>query len=163
DYKGLKKAIRWVAFSPDGKLLAAATDSETRLWAPGNEKDKATFADSGPLVFSPNSRLLALVKHNKIRRDAIELWDVATGQRVATLPGYEDNIRAVAFSPDGKTLGSACRMFVLGDWTSEVRLWDVAMAKETAKFEARDEEPSSAAFSPDFKHLALATRESFLD
>jgi hypothetical protein len=163
DFKGLRRAIRWVAFSPDGKLLAASNGGETRLWELGNKKEKTTFPGNGPLAFSPGGKALALVGGKVSERPSIRLWDVAAGKVTATLGGYKGTISAVAFSPDGKTLGSVSSPYKTGGPVSEVKLWDVATAKEEASFEARDEELTGAAFSRDFKRLALATRESFLD
>ena len=39
--------------------------------------------------------------------DSVHFWDVATGAEQRTLKGHEDQVFAVAFSPDGKLLVSA--------------------------------------------------------
>jgi WD40 repeat protein len=49
----------------------------------------------------------------------IRLWDVASGEEVARLPGHASWVFCLAFSPDGTTLASSS-----GDAT--VRLWDTA-------------------------------------
>jgi WD40 repeat protein len=47
---------------------------------------------------------------------------VASRQLKATLQGHTDEINALAFSPDGKTL-------VTGSRDKTVRIWDVALTK----------------------------------
>jgi len=51
---------------------------------------------------------------------------VATGKIQATLKGHTGEVWSVAFSPDGKTLGS-------GSSDQTVKLWDVATGNKTDK------------------------------
>jgi WD40 repeat protein len=48
----------------------------------------------------------------------IKLWDVHSGQCTGTLQGHKQDIFALSFSPDGRTLASAAR-------GNDVKLWDV--------------------------------------
>ena len=59
---------------------------------------------------------------------AVWLWDLATGEEVARLPGHTNYVWSLAFSPGGKTLASGS-----GDKT--VRLWDTEPLRE--RHEAR--------------------------
>jgi WD40 repeat protein len=46
--------------------------------------------------------------------ETLTLWDRGSGRRIARFPGHQGNIKAVAFSPDGKTLaGTGGRNIVL--------------------------------------------------
>jgi WD40 repeat protein len=56
--------------------------------------------------------------------NAVLLWDVASGQALATLKGHTDSVTSVAWSPDSRRLASGCDS---GD--STVRLWEGASAK----------------------------------
>jgi WD40 repeat protein len=66
------------------------------------------------VVFSPDGRTLAAADDR-----AVQLWDVATGKRMARLEGHEGKVKCLAYAPDGKCLAS-------GSYDRTVRLWDVA-------------------------------------
>jgi RNA polymerase sigma factor (sigma-70 family) len=106
------------AFSPDGKRLATAyADGFVRFWDVATGKQLATDLS--------HVRLEGLMRIDEVRR-----WDV----------------RAVAFSPDGKRLVSAG-----GD--TAVKVWDPATGKEVRAFHHTDA-VLSVAFSPDGTILA---------
>jgi WD40 repeat protein len=111
-------AVWGVAFSPDGRLLATASDLETaRLWDPATGEDRRTLTGHAGAVwavaFSPDGQLLATASEDKTAR----LWDPATGEDRRTLTGHAGAVWAVVFSPDGQLLATASQ-----DKTT--RLWD---------------------------------------
>ena len=112
----------WVdlAFSADGKLLAAAggergVSGEVRIWSGGDlVKTLKGHADAVYAVaFSPDGRLLATGSYD---RDIL-LWDLAAGKPLRTLEGHNEAVFDLAFRPDGKILAS-----VSADRT--VKLWE---------------------------------------
>ena len=54
------------------------------------------------VVFHPDGTRIASGGRDR----AVRLWDVASGQEVAHLPGHTSYVWSLAFSPDGKTLVS---------------------------------------------------------
>ena len=109
------------AFSPDGRILAAAVDGSIRLWDTATRQQIGTPMTAGPdplyaVAFSPDGRTLATAGADGTAR----LWDVATEQQIGTpMTAGPDPLYAVAFSRDGRTLVTAG-----GDGTA--RSWDVA-------------------------------------
>ena len=142
-----------VAFSPDGKTLAAVgCDLCFRVWRlPSNKEADAFLPNDGAawgLAFSPDGKTLAVSRGD----GSIQLYAVATGNRIATLKRHDGWIYTVAFSPDGKTLASGS-----GDKT--IKLWNIATAKEAATLKGHKEVVSSVAFSPNGKTLASGSAQ----
>ncbi|MGH7170236.1 MAG: WD40 repeat domain-containing protein, partial [Gemmataceae bacterium] len=147
--RGHKEGIEVVAYAPDGKRIATASqDGSIRLWdaATGREirrleaKDGMVYATA----FAPDGRTIA----SGGRRRAIHLWDVATGQERRAFGNPGGMTLRLAFSPDGKML--ATRRFEEKD----IRLWDVAKGESIRQLAGPRAGCPSLAFSPDGKTLA---------
>ena len=106
-----------LVFSPDGKRLASFNSRGTiKVWDIASKKNVATIrAHEGPgpfdvwsfdgLSFSDDGKLLASAgawRGDDIETSEIKLWDVATGDQVASLPGSAP----LVFSPDGRFIAS---------------------------------------------------------
>ena len=105
------------AFSPDGRILAAAYLDRIFLWnvtkparprllrtlaAPVAPPQKALF-NQGDIAFSPDGRLLA----STVSSNQVAVWNVADparATRIATVPSQSGFMNALAFSPCGNLL-----------------------------------------------------------
>jgi hypothetical protein len=156
--------VDWVAFSPGGKALAAATSGHyshsIHTWDSSNAKEllRKAFQDaptSNP-VFGPDGWVLA----TSDRPASFHLLEPATGKRPRRFesPGSHAFLTAVALSPDGKMLASAEEAVALstkratpGSWA----LWDVATARELHRHDVPRGGVTAIAFCPDGKWLAV--------
>ncbi|HEX4144272.1 MAG TPA: hypothetical protein VHY91_12250 [Pirellulales bacterium] len=120
--------IEFASISPDGKMLATSGGNSILLWdLAGGQKLRQTdlaAAPIGRILFSPSGDLMASAGGAE-NDGLVTLWDPATGKAVGTLAGHRRDVRALAFTHDGKTLAT-------GGGDGSVRLWDVASRKQSA-------------------------------
>ena len=112
------KYIQDLAFSPNGRLLAAATDfGFARLWDTASLKEVATlpsiFLGKHSVAFSPDNTRLAVGGNGP---EAIKLWDLNSREELFSLAGQGTHFKFSAFSPDGNVLGALSRVGVLHLW-----------------------------------------------
>ncbi|OUC93904.1 TIR domain-containing protein [Streptosporangium minutum] len=113
--------VAGLAFSPDGRSLAAGGADGVVLW--DTTTRKATGIGSGrdlydSVAFSPDGRILAAGADDL----DIWLWDTATGKLIGKLSGHFNTASGLAFSPHGDILASA-------GLDGRIILWDVKTRK----------------------------------
>jgi WD40 repeat protein len=124
------------AVSPNGQVLAVAEQanldkegkmesSVLHLWELGTGQPLpdiiVSHGQAHSLAFAPDSKVLAT------GGPMVYLWDVATGKRLAALPGPGDAAELLVFADQGRTLVGVSA-------TGMVRCWEVATGKVTASF-----------------------------
>jgi WD40 repeat protein len=147
-----------VVFNSGGTLLGTGCGSDACVWNLATHKlilNLHTASGINGVAFSPDGTLLAGAGLTSI--DAVFLWNMSNGDRVATLhdPGGE-GVTDVAFSPDGTLLAAA-------NASGSTYLWDVATDTLVATLTGPGVQAgpnahwvNSVAFSPDGTLLAAA-------
>ncbi len=87
----------------------------------------------------------------------IQIWDAPTGKHLRKLAGHEEPIRAIAISPDGKTVVSSS--FTISQGTGLTRVWDVASGKSLHGIPGGGK---FVRFSPDGSTFWLVVRDKLL-
>jgi WD40 repeat protein len=137
--------IHALAFSPDGRTVAAGGEIRAIfLWELASGKlclQLQLPSDTGVqcLGFSQDGRFLASASSAPFvdsgsRAPVVSMWDLAAEKEVAKLAGHQGLIRALAFSPDGKTLGTVSddSTALLWRWREALPLTDRPTARITA-------------------------------
>ncbi len=166
--RGFRGYVYNMAFSPDGRLLAAACGDHwyhveapgcVKVWEVATGKELHSFQGFGvffAVAFSPDGKLLAAGGADKEPKNRMGLsggttvWDLATGAEARTIRG--PRVFSLAFAEGGDDL-------VIGD-RAGVGVWSIAQGIERRRFDARAFQGGSnsglhrLAFSPDRRRLA---------
>jgi Tol biopolymer transport system component len=133
-----------IDFSPDGTLIATGGGNNYTavLWNASTGKKVRLFVGDAVVASVAFNR-----DGTRLATD-LELFDVATGERLARLDGSADDVK---FSPDGRFLATASG----NDFNLGTLLFDQGTGKQIRRISG--EYAFSLAFSPDSKLLATAT------
>jgi WD40 repeat protein len=141
-----------IAFSPDGKTLAATDQRGASLFDAVSGREVLRFPRFNRtvrnLAFAQDGKTLAAVYGH-----GVLLWDVATGREKHKLDHLQV-VEAAAFGPEGKTLATVDSLGGFG-------VWDLDTGRRLREFHAArqpDDERqggTSLAFLPDGKTLAV--------
>jgi len=138
--------IYGVAFTEDSKKLVFTRSKDLLVWDLENDKklhdiqiNQYTF----PVAVSEKTNTILTGSQDKAR-----VWNLDTGDLRFELAGPENEPRAIAISPDGKTLVTS------HEWGNSIHTWDAATGKLKKEITSVSR-ASAMAFSPDGKTLAV--------
>ena len=162
DFEGHVHGTGALTFAPRGKILAFASwwDRSVQVWEPVRgrllwkwrpEASGGKVPWTRAIAFSPDGRIIGAALDD----GSAQLWEWASGERVATLAGHEGAATSVGFSGDGKTL-------VTGGVDKSVRVWDVVTGEETYCLDGHDDEVHGVAVSPDGSRVAARDKGRFV-
>jgi WD40 repeat protein len=107
-FSGHDGGVNRISFSPDGQIIASASDDKTvKLWRAKDGKLITTLKDKGHtdlvygVSFSPDGQMIASASKDK----TVKLWK-RDGTFIRNLQ-HTDVVNAVSFSPDGQIIASA--------------------------------------------------------
>ena len=144
-----KGGINEIQYSPDGMLLAVASDIGIWLYDTSTSQEITLLTGhTAPvlsLAFSSNGRTFVSGGGD----GTIRFWDRNTGTHKTRLIAYQLDVNSLAFSPDGHLLAS-------GSDDGAIRLWDAITAEHrvTMTLGRHAAKMNSVVFSPDGNTIA---------
>lgn len=156
----LKQSAAAVDFSPDGKMVLAATIEGILLWDAQSGAAIRTLGAITPgpgtaystAAFSPDGRSVLAGTHG----GTLRYFDVATGSEIRPFAGaHAFYVSAIAFGPDGVLAASAAD-------DGSVRIWDIASGRTLRTINAHADKATCLAFSPDGHALLTGGMDGYV-
>ncbi|GBO52936.1 high-affnity carbon uptake protein Hat/HatR [Pseudanabaena sp. lw0831] len=147
-------AVQNVALSPDGKIIASASDDGTvKLWEleGDNSNPIKEIKDQGgwvrAVVFLSDRQIVTAGQDKNIK-----IIDIASGKVVKTLSGHTNLINNLAIAPTSDLL-------VSGSYDNTVNLWQISTGKLMRSLTGHTDKIWGLAISPDGKQVVSASRD----
>ncbi len=159
---GHRGTVLSVVYTPDGRSLACGSFDSGTLCRKVDSFIQIWDVNSGACLRTlsgPNARVIRTLEGKAVAYSpdgkrvvisidkTIKIWDVETGACLRTLSGHNAPVRAVAYSPDEKSLAS-------GSDDRTIKIWDVESGACLRTLDEHKDGVTSVAYSPDGKSIA---------
>ena len=146
--QGHSNEINNLSFSPDGQMIASASDDKTiKLWGKDGRELQSFQGHSDWVVsvsFSPDGQMIASASKDT----TIKLWS-KDGRELQTFHGHGIAVISVSFSPDSQMIASAGHDKTIKLWSKDGR--------EQRTLQGHNGQVNSVSFSPDGQTIASAS------
>ena len=155
--EGHRRRVCTLVFAPDGKSLFSASApvpheagfgfGTFRMWDLDSGQEVRRFKDNPllPVALSADGKL-AMSNNDQF----MIVWDTATAKQHAKIPRMDGYVRAVAFSPDGKTLALSRYAYMIED---NLLLVDTTTWKIKGKLAGHPQAINALVYSTDGRFL----------
>lgn len=142
-YHGHPARVNAVAWSPDGKHIASASDDQTvQICDAKTGATSLTYrghaAEVYAVAWSPDGQYIASAGADK----TVQIWNAVTGDIIRTYKGHADQVNAVSWSSDSRLVAS-------GSDDHSVQVWDSSDGSVAMIYSEHSAGVLSVAWSPD--------------
>ncbi|MEO8660179.1 MAG: c-type cytochrome domain-containing protein [Bryobacteraceae bacterium] len=149
---GAAQEVRSLAFSADGKLLAAAgglpaRGGEVQIWDVAGRTLVRTIQGHTDCIYSvsflSDGKRVVTASYDKL----LKLWNVESGKEILTFKDHIDSVFALAVTPDDKRLVSAAA-------DRAVKVWDIASGERLYSMSDAQDGLNAVALDPAGRRVA---------
>ena len=167
--KGIPSPWNTVAWSPDGKHIAAGGNGDVQVFDATNGGHISYYGYHGGTVhdvaWSMDSTYIAIATAS-----TVQIWSIATGKNVYTYGGHNAEVFTIAWSPVGTPSANRGPRIASADGNGVVMLWDALTGNHVYTYRGHSDyypghytsgaAVNSVAWSPDGRRIATASSDN---
>src|SRR5947209_1123557 len=150
-YHGHSDSIHALAWSPDGKSIASASDDATvQVWNATTGRTIFTYRGHRlgvkTVAWSLDGKRIASGSEDK----TVQVWDAATGGNIVAYYAHGDKVNSLTWSPGGTHIASASD-------DATVHVWDASTGRKVFTYSGHTASVTGVAWSPDGIRIASSS------
>lgn len=129
-----------VAYSADGKVLAASRGNNVKVWSFDKSREGLTLRGHTDTVrsvaFDATGKYLVTASYDR----SAKVWSLETGEEIATLRGHNAPVNSAAFISNTRVVSAS--------WDGSVKVWDITRSGESTVFHHHQDYARGLSCSP---------------
>ncbi len=155
-FTGHLASVNALAWSPDGKLIASASDDTyVQIFDATSGRRKIIYSghseEVAAVAWSPDSKFIASGGQDT----TVQVWNANSGARILTYTGHADRVNGVSWSNDSQLIAS-------GSEDKTVQVWNAASAALSFNFQGHTAGVLCVGWQPDNSSVASGSWDGTL-